>query len=313
MRTLFSALFIVSILASSFTFGQTTTYDFLRLDMSARAAGLGGSFVTNNDDVDVIFFNPAGLGFLSNDQVSFSFIKHLMDINLFGLTYTTEFKDIGRFSAGVQYINYGSFDEADVNGNITGEFNAGELAFLLSYANKFMDNFYYGANAKYIYSNIANHSSSGLGLDLGLNYEFPKIMLNLGASVLNIGTQLTSYTDVQEDLPLDVMLGVSKRLEKLPVRLSLDFHDLNQEREEFYQHFKGFSIGAEFYLSEVFTLRFGYDNERREDFKLGSSAGIAGFNGGLGVTISNYQFSYAYSSLGSVGALNSITLSTSFN
>jgi long-subunit fatty acid transport protein len=311
MRTFFSSLFIVFILAISFTFGQTTTYDFLRLDMSARAAALGGSYVTNNDDVDVIFFNPAGLGFLEKDPISFSFVKHLMDINLFSLTYSTSFENIGRFGAGVQYINYGSFDEADVNGNITGEFNAGELAFLLSYTNKFMDNFYYGANAKFIYSSIADQSSSAIGLDLGVNYEIPNIMLNLGASVLNMGTQLSSYTDLKEDLPLDVLIGVSKRLEKLPVRLSLDFHNLNQERDEFYQHFKGFSIGAEFYLSEVFTLRFGYDNERREDFKLGSSAGIAGFNGGLGVTISQYKFSYAYSSLGTVGALQSLTLSTS--
>lgn len=311
MRTLLSSLFIVFILAISFTFGQTTTYDFLRLDMSARAAALGGSYVTNNDDVDVIFFNPAGLGFLEKDPISFSFVKHLMDINLFSLTYSTSFENIGRFGAGVQYINYGSFDEADVNGNITGEFNAGELAFLLSYTNKFMDNFYYGANAKFIYSSIADQSSSAIGLDLGVNYEIPNIMLNLGASVLNMGTQLSSYTDLKEDLPLDVLIGVSKRLEKLPVRLSLDFHNLNQERDEFYQHFKGFSIGAEFYLSEVFTLRFGYDNERREDFKLGSSAGIAGFNGGLGVSISEYKFSYAYSSLGTVGALQSLTLSTS--
>jgi len=310
MRTFLSTL-MITVLVTSFSFGQTTTYDFLRLDMSARAAALGGSYVTNNDDVDVIFFNPAGLGFLEKDPISFSFVKHLMDINLFSLTYSTSFENIGRFGAGVQYINYGSFDEADVNGNITGEFNAGELAFLLSYTNKFMDNFYYGANAKFIYSSIADQSSSAIGLDLGVNYEIPNIMLNLGASVLNMGTQLSSYTDLKEDLPLDVLIGVSKRLEKLPVRLSLDFHNLNQERDEFYQHFKGFSIGAEFYLSEVFTLRFGYDNERREDFKLGSSAGIAGFNGGLGVSISEYKFSYAYSSLGTVGALQSLTLSTS--
>ena len=312
MKNFLSALFIFTILLSSTNFGQSTTYDFLRLDMSARAAGLGGSYVTNNDDVDVIFFNPAGLGFLEKDPVSFSFVKHLMDINLFSVTYSTEFENIGRFSTGIQYINYGTFDEADVNGNITGEFGAGELAFLLSYTNKFMDNFYYGTTGKFIYSSIADQSSSAIGLDLGLNYEFPNIMLNLGASVLNIGTQLSSYTDVKEDLPLDVLIGVSKRLEKLPVRLSLDFHNLNQERDEFYQHLKGFTFGAEFYLSEVFTLRFGYDNERREDFKLGSSAGIAGFNGGLGVKISEYKFSYAYSSLGSVGALQSLTLSTAF-
>lgn len=311
MRNWLSSLFIIFLSTTTFLFGQTTTYDFLKLDMSARAAALGGSFVTNNDDVDVLFFNPAGLGFLENDPVSFTFVKHLMDINLFSLTYSTEFENIGRFGAGVQYINYGSFDEADKDGNITGEFNAGELAFLLSYTNKFMENFYYGANAKIIYSSIADQSSSAIGLDLGVNYEIPNIMLNLGASILNMGTQLSSYTDIKEDLPLDVLIGVSKRLEKLPVRLSLDFHNLNQERDEFYQHFKGFSIGAEFYLSEVFTLRFGYDNERREDFKLGSSAGIAGFNGGLGVKISEYKFSYAYSSLGTVGALQSLTLSTS--
>lgn len=311
MKILLSSTFIVLILAAKSTFGQTT-YDFLRLDMSARAAGLGGSFVTNNDDVDVIFFNPAGLGFLEKDPVSFSFVKHLMDINLFSVTFSTEFENIGRFSTGIQYINYGTFDEADANGNITGEFGAGEMAFLLSYTNKFMPNFYYGATGKFIYSSIADLSSSAIGLDLGLNYEIPDIMLNLGASVLNIGTQLSSYTDVKEDLPLDVLIGVSKRLERLPVRLSLDFHNLNQERDEFYQHFKGFTIGAEFYLSEVFTLRFGYDNERREDFKLGSSAGIAGFNGGLGVNVSGYKFSYAYSSLGSVGALQSLTLATSF-
>jgi len=311
MKSLLPVLFIIYISTASITLGQTTTYDFLRIDMSARAAALGGSFVTNNDDVDVLFFNPAGLGFLEKDPVSFSFVKHLLDINLFSLTYSTEFENIGRFGAGVQYINYGSFDEADVNGNITGEFNAGELAFLLSYTNKFMNDFYYGANAKFIYSSIADQSSSAIGLDLGVNYEFPEIMLNLGASILNIGTQISSYTDLKEDLPLDVLIGVSKRLERLPVRLSLDFHNLNQDREEFYQRFKGFSIGAEFYLSEVFTLRFGYDNERREDFKLGSSAGIAGFNGGLGVNISEYKFSYAYSSLGTVGALQSLTLSTS--
>ncbi len=92
-------------------------------------------------------------------------------------------------------------------------------------------------------------------------------MLNLAACGINIGTQLSSYTDLKEDFPLDVLIGISKRLEKLPVRLSLDFHNLNQDRDELYQHFKGFSIGAEFYFSEVFTLRFGYDNEAQLRFQ----------------------------------------------
>jgi len=309
MRTVLSSLFIVFILTGSFTFGQTT-YDFLKVDMSARAAALGGSFSTNNDDVDVLFYNPAGMSFLEKDPVSFSFVKHLMDINLFSLAYSTEFENIGRFGTAIKYINYGTFDEADEFGNRTGEFSAGELAFILGYTNEFSENFYYGANAKVIYSSIADKSSSAIGLDLGINYEIPKQQLNLAATVLNLGTQLSSYIDTKEDLPLDVTIGISKRLENLPVRLSLDFHQLNKDRDELYQHLKGFTLGAEFYLSEVFTLRFGYDNEARSDLKVGSSSGIAGFNGGLGVKISEYIFNYGYSSMGTIGAMHRIGLST---
>jgi hypothetical protein len=311
MKAILSFLFIILFSIFSLTFGQTT-YDFLRVDMSARAAALGGSFVSNNDDVDVIFYNPAGMNFLEKNPASFSFVKHLLDINLFSVAFSTEFENIGRFGTAVKYINYGTFDQADEFGNRTGEFGAGELAFLVGYANEFSPNFYYGANAKFIYSSIADKSSSAVGADLGINYEFPAQQLNLAAAVLNLGTQISSYINTKEDLPLDVVIGVSKRLERVPVRLSLDFHQLNKKRDDALQHLKGFSVGAEFYLSEVFTLRFGYDNERRSDLKVGSSAGIAGFNGGLGVKVSEYQFSYGYSSLGLVGAMHRIGVSTSF-
>jgi hypothetical protein len=296
----------------SFTFGQNSTYDFLRVDMSARAGALGGSFVSNSDDVDVIFYNPAGMMGLDDSPVSLSFVKHLMDINLFSLAYSTEFDNIGRFGTSVKYINYGAFDAADEFGNRTGEFNAGELAFAVGYAGNFEDNFYYGANAKVIYSSIAEHSSSALAADIGILYSIPSEQINIAAAVLNLGSQLSSYIDTKEDLPLDVVVGVSKRLEYLPVRLSLDFHRLNENREEFYQIFKGFTIGAEFYLSQVLNFRLGYDNERRSELKVGTTSGIAGFNAGLGVLISDYQFNYGYSSLGLVGALHRIGISTSF-
>lgn len=301
------SIFIVSF---SSVFGQTT-YDFLRVDNSARAAALGGSFVSNNDDADVIFYNPAGLNSLTNNPISFSFVKHLMDINLASLSYSTEFENIGRFGAAVKYINYGNFEEADESGNRTGEFGAGELAFILGYSNQIDDNFNYGANAKFVYSGIADRSSTALALDLGLQYIFPKANWFFGFAVLNIGGQLSTYYDTKEDLPLDVVFGVSKKLENLPLRLSVDFHRLNEKRKEFYQKFKAFTVGAEFTLSKALKLRFGYDNERRSEFKIGSTAGIAGFNAGLGITISNYQFDYGYSSLGLVGGLHRIGISTS--
>ncbi len=78
------------ILFGNFTYSQNT-FDFLRLDGSARAGALGGSFVSNNDDADVIFYNPAGLDLLEGNPASFSFVKHLMDINLASLSYSTEY------------------------------------------------------------------------------------------------------------------------------------------------------------------------------------------------------------------------------
>jgi hypothetical protein len=286
------------------------TYEFLRLDMSARAGALGGSFVSNNDDPDVIFYNPAGLQLLADNPVSFSFVKHLLDINLASASYSMEFNDLGRFGAAVKYINYGSFEGADEFANKTGEFGAGEVAFLIGYANQLDENFYYGANVKYIYSSIEKYSSSAVGFDVGLHYAVPSQQINVGFSILNIGTQISSYINTKEDLPLDFIIGISKRLEYLPLRLSLDFHKLNEERDDFLQKFKAFSVGAEFTLSKTLRLRFGYDNEKRKELKIGSFAGIAGFNAGLGAVISSYRFDYGFSSMGAIGELHRISVST---
>lgn len=303
-------IIFISIL-SSVSISQNT-YEFLKLDMSARAAALGGSFVANNDDPDVIFYNPGGLSMLENNPVSFSFVKHLMDINLASVSFSTKFEDLGSFGAAVKYINYGNFDEADEFGNRTGEFGAGELAFIVGYSNLLDANFYYGVNAKFIYSSIADRSSTALAADLGLHYSIPDEFINVGFSILNLGAQVSSYYSLKEELPLDVAIGISKKLERIPVRLSLDFHRLNQDRENFTQRFKAFSFGTEINLSKVLTLRLGYDNERRSDLKIGTTAGIAGFNIGLGAKISEYNFNYGYSSLGLVGALHRIGISTSF-
>lgn len=308
-----STAFIIVFIVSFFTtdiFSQNT-YEFLRIDMSARAAALGGTFVSNHDDPNIIFYNPAGLNLLSENPISFSFVKHLLDINLASLSYSTEFEGIGRFGGAIKYINYGTFTQADEFGNRGGEFSAGEVAFIVGYANSLDLNFNYGVNLKYIYSKIADRSSSGLGFDVGLNYFIPEEDLSVGFAAMNIGTQLSSYYEEKEELPLDIIVGISKKLEHLPLRLSLDFHKLNTDREDFAARFKAFSVGAEFTLSKVLRLRFGYDNEKRSDLKIGTSAGIAGFNAGLGVIISDYNFDYGFSSMGLIGALHRVTVSTS--
>jgi hypothetical protein len=312
MKRFAPGLILLLIISISSIYGQDNTFDFLRIDMSARAAALGGSFVANNDDIDVIFYNPAGLGMLAGNPASFSFVKYIVGINLASVAYSQEVGNLGRFGAAIQYINYGTFTEADQYGNATGEFHAGEFAFVLGYSNTLYENFYYGVNGKIIYSNIASVSASALAMDLGLHYTIPAEGIDLGFSILNAGTEMSSYYSTKESLPLDVAVGVSKKMEHIPIKLYLDFKRLNESQDNFSDRFKAFSIGGEIAMSKVMTLRIGYNNQTRSDLQLGSFAGLAGFNLGLGVLVSDYHFDYGFSSMGQVGSLHRISISTNF-
>lgn len=278
--------------------------------MSPRAAALAGSFVAADDDANVIFYNPAGLNLLEGQPVSVSYVSHLLDINYMGAVYSREFKGIGRFAAGVSYINYGSFAETDEFGNRTGDFRAGDLLLTLGYAGAVSENFYYGANIKFIYSSIAEYSSTGIAFDLGLNYQIPDKMWSFGISVLNAGSQLTSYAGKREELPLDVRLGVSKSLAHTPFRFFLSLNKLNGDYETFSDRFNQFTVGAEISLGKTVKLRIGYDNERRRELKIGSTTGLAGISVGFGFKVSSYKVDYSYSSMGSIGSMNRFGIST---
>ena len=307
-RTFFTTVIIF--LVSVSVFGQKT-YDFLRLDMSPRAGALGGSFVSNNDDPNVIFYNPAGLKLIKDKKISFSYVNHLLDINLASVSYTQDVGTLGRFGAAVEYISYGNFTQADQFGNKTGKFNAGELALIVGYASALEENFYYGLNVKFINSSIANQSSSALAFDLGLHYSIPSQGLNFGVALLNAGFQISKYFNTKEDLPLDLVIGISKKMSHLPLTLSVDFHKLNESGNQYTGRFEAFSVGAEFKLSKSLSVRFGYNNERRKELKIGDFGGLAGFNLGVGLLISKYHFDYGYSSMGDIGSLHRIGISTS--
>lgn len=288
------------------------TFEFLRTDYGARAAALAGGYVASYDDINAMFYNPASIKELQDIPVSFTFFKHLLDINAATLSSSYYFEGIGRFALGIHYINYGTFVRADDFGNRTGEFDAGDIAFVLGYANDIAENFSYGANIKFIYSSIDYRKSTAIATDLGIQYKFPESQWSIGFSILNIGTQLTNYFDTRENLPLDIKIGVAKTLEKLPVTFYFSLNKLNEKKDEVLQYLKPFDIGTEIKLSEVIKFRLGYDNEKRKELKVGTTTGLAGLSFGFGVKIDKYIIDYTLSSLGVIGELHRISLSTTF-
>jgi len=307
MKKLLFVLF--GLIFTSFSFSQST-YKFLMLDTNPRAAALAGSFVSVNDDPNVVFYNPAGINLLTETPISVSYLNHLTDINSASIAMSKEFEDLGRFSAAIKYINYGDFIRADNNGTNLGEFGANDLAFIVGYGNQLDENFYYGANVKFIYSGIDNYASTALAFDLGLHYAIPASNWHFGFSILNIGSQISSYIDTKEELPLDMRLGFSKQLENVPFRFFWSFNKLNEKYNNFFDRFANITAGGEFRLGKSFKLRFGYDNEKRKELKLGNAPGLAGFNLGVGFNVATYVVDYAFSSLGSIGSLHRFGIST---
>ena len=301
---LVKALIVVIVFATNITIAQQqNTYDFLNLNVDARSSAMAGSFVSVDNDVNTIFYNPAGLASLNGKQASVGFFKYLLDINSGSASYSQKYKDIGYFGAGIRYVNYGAFDKIDENFQNVGTFGASDLALSLGYANKYKEDLKYGANVKLIYSTIDEYSSFGLAVDLGALYSFPEQKLNFGASILNLGAQLKKYNTTGESLPLDIRVGMTKTLEHLPLTVNIGFAKLANTYDKFFERFKNIIVGGEFVLNDYVLLRVGYNNTERQNFKTGSTLGIGGFSAGLGIIFSDkYKLDYAFNSLGNIGS-----------
>ena len=312
----FRFLFLTAILvAAPFSAGYAqdiTAYDFLRIPMNARAAALGNTFMPMRGDVTSLFSNPAALASIEAPSASIGFFKHLLDVNAGYVAYGRQLDDIGAVSAGIVYLDYGSFEETDRFGDRTGtEFGAGDLAVTLGYG-RASGNLSYGAALKFIYSSIEDYSSAAAAVDLGVSYHVPEQQLVLAAGLQHFGTQLGSFAGVDESLPMDLRVGVGKKLEHLPLHIMLEFHKLNESTDDFFDRFSNFSLGGEFDLSSALKARVGYYNEMRRELKIGNTAKLAGFSGGFGLRISTYVLDYAYNSLGEIGALHRFSLSSTF-
>ncbi|MFI5252787.1 MAG: type IX secretion system protein PorQ [Bacteroidota bacterium] len=305
------AMMLVLLAAAGFA-ADNYTFNFLRNDVSARASALGGSFITMSNDPNLIFYNPAGLGTLSGRKASFGYFKNLLDINSGHASYATEIQGLGFIGAGVTYTNYGSFQETDATGQQTGTFGANEAAFSMGYGNKLQENLFYGAAAKFIYSNIAGYSSTGAAIDLGVHYVALPGRIILGASVANLGTQFNPYISTRENLPLDVKVGMRLMPEHLPAILLFEIHKINDAQDKFVSHLNAFTIGMEYSASENFCLRFGYNNQQRQDYKILSGSGLAGISLGAGLMAQPYTFDYSFNSMGSIGALHRVTVGIGF-
>ena len=166
--------------------------------------------------------------------------------------------------------------------------------------------FHYGVAVKFISSSLVSgqYGSSGLAADLGVYYQNDPLLLTVGLSATNIGSELSYYDGTKEALPFNLQFGVSKKLERLPLTIHLDFHNLSRDREgrNIFYALNDFSIGGEFIIAKIMRLRFGYENQERRDLTVPEGLGLGGFSFGLGMVTKKLQLDYSLSIMGPVRA-----------
>ena len=313
---------VIGLLLGQFVFAQLggrETYQFLNLPISPSQAALGGKNVTvYNYDVNQAFMNPASINEAMDNQVALNFSKYYGDLNYGTMAYSKKFKNDRQFQIGVQYLNYGSMDGYDENGFETGSFTGNEVAVSVGYSHHITGtNFYVGSNLKVISSKLESYGSFAAGFDFGGMYVNPETGFNAGLTLRNVGTQLDSYNDINENLPFEITAGISKRLENVPVRWHLTLENLQkwnvgfsnpnrgdvgldgqvtEEKVSFFNNaMRHVIIGAELFPEKKFNIRLAYNFRKGYEMKVLEQKNFSGFSAGFGFRYNRLRFDYSYS------------------
>lgn len=282
----------------------SSAFQFLRLPISARAAALGGENISAlADDPTLAFHNPALLSAVSERQLSLGGMTYMQGTTLASASYNLRPGDRSALAFGGRYLGFGDMTQADVNGEILGEFGAKDMALTAVYSYDFSDTWSGGVGASFIYSNYDIVWSLALGVDLGLNYFNPDNGLSFSLLAARLGGQVRTYDGTTERLPTNIMAGFSKSLAHAPVRFSLTLTDLNRwSAADFYGTDGSFSdillrhvvVGAELFPTDNLWLGIGYNQRLHSELSSGGRS-LAGFSLGGGIELSRLRFGISYS------------------
>jgi hypothetical protein len=305
--------FCLLIVISFSRLNAQSPFDFIQLGISARSASLGGAFTSMTKDQTAVFFNPGTLATIDSSTVSATFMKHVLDISSGMVTYSLpiEKNTTERMSISAVYTTYGSFERTNEFGTVTGTFSSNNIGLMGTYSNELDSTLSYGITAKLMHVTLDDLSSSAFALDAGILYRLPASRTNIGFSLLNIGTQLSTFEGISDRLPIDVRLGINHRLRGLPLLLNFSLHHLADDADAFFDRVGNFSIGGEFILSKVLDLRIGYDNYVRNATSIQGQRRFSGFAAGIGVRTAYVKIDYGISAIGTAGSIHRLTLHTS--
>jgi len=304
--------------------GGMSAFRYVTLASSSRASALGGIVnAIKDEDVSLFTQNPGLLNRDMNNRISLSYQPFFSGINNNAVAYSYTFGKDYCMGAALQFINYGGFIESNTAGDSIGRFFANDYAVTAGISRPLNERITYGLNVKYLYSVLSSYRSGAVAMDFGGVYRDTALGLTVGAVLVNFGTQLKTYTPgSNEKLPFDLQLGISQRLKHTPFLFNIVLHHLHQydiryndtsvvqgssivedtsegsgsgNRYVADKLARHVNIGVEIIIGKVMRLDVGYNHLRRKELIYDVRRGLAGFNFGVQLHISRFNFGYAHS------------------
>ena len=282
----------------------STAYNFLNIPTSSHVYGLGGHNISIiDDDINLVEQNPALLGAEFEKQIGLNYMKYIGGSNFMGGRFGNGIGEHNAWAIGIQYFGYGEFTAADIDGTITGTFNASDIAFSATYSHDINDRMRGGITMKALSSKYEEYSAFALCADLGINYYNPDDELSISLVLKNLGGQLSKFNETYDRLPWDIQFGFSKFLTNTSIRISvtathlrkweLPYHtreDQNStisdliEKNSFSDNlFRHLTFAAEYVPSDKFYIGLGYNHKTRTDMSTYSRNFISGFSATAGI------------------------------
>ena len=122
---LFSIFHFLIFSLSAFSQESTTSYNFLRLPVSAHVAAVGGDNITlTDDDPALIFHNPALINGVSDKSINLNFMTYMEGAKTASAAFMKGAGDRGTWGVTAQYMDYGEMKQTTPEGEDLGTFSA---------------------------------------------------------------------------------------------------------------------------------------------------------------------------------------------
>ena len=329
----FLALLPTLVLAQT---GGSVTYQILQFPVSSRIAVLNNPIAILDSDLNLGIYNPALLNPKMNDGFGLNFVDYFSDINMVSAAYAFPFKEIGTVGLSIKSLSLGKFTHTNQQAEELGFFRANEQLLTAGFGKQLHDKWSVGVAVNILFSDLESYQSFGIATDLGATYYNTESQFTASILAQNIGRQITSYNGVNEALPFEVKLGLSKKLEHLPFRFSIGYNHLETwdltynynpifttdpisgeqviNTESFGQKlFSHFTTSGELSIGKHLQLRMGYDAQRRHELIVNSFLGMVGFSWGIGIKISHFYINYGRATYHLAGSPNYFSISSNLS